>query len=178
MSEARDRQKKIIQVAETQMVNHETGQILHEEKTNVVRLPQEPPFVKLYLEDVAKVLELPQGPQSLLLALVRKLDFDGMISLTPTARDRISDTLKIKVTTFNNYLTTLVEREVLKRVGRGEYEMNPHLLAKGDWQAVQKRRANFRLTVIYKPDGTKTVSGSLDRQEELPLDPPPQQAAE
>lgn len=165
-----DRMKRITQVIETRMVDNETGEIRYEEKSNIVRLAQEPPFIKLYLEDIARILDLPQGPQAVLLALVRKLDWEGMISLTPSSRERISNALKIKVVTFNNYLTTLVEREVLRRVGRGEYEMSPHLMAKGDWQIIQKRRASFKLTVVYNPDGTKKISGELERQEELKLE--------
>lgn len=172
MSRKAGEMRKVVQVAETRKVDHQTGEVVHEERTNVIQFAAEPPFVKLYMEDLARVLDLPHGPQMVLLALIRKLDYDGMISLTPTSRERISKSLNVKVVTFNNYLTMLVEREILRRVGRGEYEMNPHLLARGDWQAVHKRRSTFKMTVTYKADGTKTITGALETQEELPLNLP------
>lgn len=160
--------KKVVQTQETVLANYDTGEIHKVDKTNIYNLPSEPPFIKIYLEDIARILDLPHGPQTVLIALIRKLDYEGMISITPSARERIAKSLNIKVVTLNNYLTTLVDSEVLRRVGRGEYEVNPNLMSKGDWVETQKRRSNFKLTITYQPDGTRTISGALDRSQDAP----------
>lgn len=164
-----NRTAKVIQIGHRTTVDTD-GVVQEEEYTKVTRLPQEPPYVKLYLEDIAKLMDVPEGPRAVLLALVRKLDFEGIISLTPAARERLCAQLNIKVTTFNNYLVVLCQREILKRLGRGEYEMNPNILARGDWIEIQKRRTAFKLTVTYRPDGTKEISGGIDPEPELPLE--------
>lgn len=160
---------KIVQISERTTVT-EAGEVIREDRERVLRLPQEPEFIKLYLQDLGAILDVPAGPQAVLLALVRKLDWEGMITLSPAARTRIADSLKIKPHTLANYITTLCDKNILRRAGRGEYEMNPHLMAKGDWNEVMKRRAGFRLTVVYSRDGTKTVSGTIDQSG--PLHPP------
>lgn len=159
---------KIVQLSE-RITTTEHGEVIREERERVLRLPQEPQYIKLYLQDLAHVLEVPQGPQTLLMHLVKKMDWEGMITLSPSARERISAVLQIKVHTMTNYLSVLCEREILKRVGRGEYEMNPNLMAKGDWTEILKRRATFKMTVIYSADGSKVVSGEVVAQQELPL---------
>lgn len=159
---------KIVQLSE-RITTTEQGEVVREERERVMRMPQEPEYIKLYLQDLAHILEVPQGPQGLLMALVRKMDWEGMITLSPGSRDRIAAALQIKVHTLANYLSVLCDKEILRRVGRGEYEMNPHLMAKGDWSEILKRRATFKMTVTYKADGSKTVSGEVLAQQELPL---------
>lgn len=156
-----ERNGKIVQLVQREIVNHETGQVVRDERERVLRLPQEPEYVKLYMKDLAHVLNIPVGPQGVLLALIRKMDWEGIISVTAASRERIAASLGIKVHTVANYITVLCQHEILRRIGRGEYEVNPHLMAKGDWSEILKRRADFQLTVTYKPDGTKEVSGSV-----------------
>jgi hypothetical protein len=158
---------KIVQITERTTVT-EAGEVIREDRERILRLPQEPEFIKLYLQDLGAILDVPAGPQTVLLALMRKLDWEGMITLSPAARSRIADSLKIKAHTLANYITTLCDKHIIRRVGRGEYEVNPHLMAKGDWNEVMKRRAGFRLTVVYSRDGTKTVTGTVDQGEPLP----------
>lgn len=162
------RTAKIVQISE-RITTTESGQIVREEHERVLRLPQEPEYIKLYLEDLGAILDVPAGPQTVLMALLRKMDWEGMITLSPASRERIARLCNIKIHTLANYLTVLCERGVLKRTGRGDYEMNPHLMGKGDWSEILKRRAEFKMTVTYRPDGTKTVTGSVEHQVAPPL---------
>ncbi|APS58372.1 hypothetical protein Psal071_00914 [Piscirickettsia salmonis] len=61
--------------------NHETGEITRQVTENVVRFPREPEYVKMYVDDLSSILNLGKGASKLLCALVRKLDYDGLISL-------------------------------------------------------------------------------------------------
>lgn len=165
------RSAKVVQLATRETVHHETGQVVRTEHESVLRLPQEPEFIKLYLQDLSALLDVPAGPQSVLMALVRKLDYEGVITLSPASRERIAGALGIKVHTLANYITALCDKGVLKRTGRGEYEMNPHLMARGNWADILKRRQSFQMVVTYRPDGTRTISGGVEPQGELPLPP-------
>lgn len=161
---------KIIQISE-RIVTNEHGEVLRDERERVLRLPQEPEYVKLYLQDLATVLDVPVGPQALLISLVRKIDWEGLISLSPSSRERLAMQLGIKMHTLANYLTVLCERGILRRVGRGEYEMDPHIMAKGDWSSINKRRNDFFMTVVYSVDGSKKVTGGeVNRQEEISME--------
>lgn len=158
-----ERKERVIYSEMTRTVNHETGVVNEEEQRKVIKLPQEPPYVKMYIEDLAAVLNLPIGVRGLLYALVQRIDYDGIITLGSTSKKRIAERLKIKIGTFDNYLTKLVKSGVLKRIGRGEFEVNPHLFARGDWAEVRRRRDNFgktfRMTITYSPNGKRKIEG-------------------
>lgn len=155
---------KIVQISERMMIN-DSGEILQEERSRVINLPSEPPFIKMYLEDISKLLDVPAGPRVVLYQLVKKMDYDGFISLTPAARKRIALTCSLSVGAFNNYLTDLCKATILRNVGRGEYEVNPHLFAKGEWKDISKRRQSFQLSVIYDKSGKRTISGKFIDEE-------------
>ena len=121
---------KIVQLEQKTEVDYETGQVTKQTNSKVINLPQEPPYVKMYIDDVGKLLDVPPGPRMVLYQLVRKLDYEGFISLTPAARERIAKACDISVRTMSNYLTMLSASGILRHAGRGEYEMNPNLSPK------------------------------------------------
>ena len=88
------------------------------------------PFRASVCEDVhrgfGEAFRCSPGPRNLLYHLVRRLDYEGFISLTPAARERIALACGIDVRTMSNYLTTLCKTDVLRHAGRGEYLMNPN----------------------------------------------------
>ena len=145
--------KSRVTYSETQThVDYNTGEIKETEQTNVIRLPREPAYVKMYIEDLSKILDLSHCSRTLVYALLRQMNYEGIITLNASARQRIADYLKITEQTVRNKLTELCKKGVLKRLNRGEYEMNPHLFAKGDWVDIHKRREKFQLTIEYDGD--------------------------
>lgn len=163
---------KIVQMTETRMINEE-GEIISSDTSRVINLPSEPPYVKMYIEDISRLFDVSQGPRAVLYQLVRKLDYDGFISLTPASRARIASSCGLGIGTFNNYLTQLCKAAILRNVGRGEYEMNPHLFAKGEWKDISKRRQAFQLSITYQ-DGKRIIKGNTinaeDEQKEFDLE--------
>lgn len=152
--------KKVLMSTRTQMVDHETGEIIQEENVNVVRIPREPPYVKMYLDDLSKIIGLRSAAKSVLHELVSKIDYDGIVTITKGTRERIGAKTGMKEPSVRNRITELVKSGVLKKVGYCEYEMNPHLFAKGDWKDIQKRRCNFKLEISYI-DGEREINGSI-----------------
>lgn len=156
-------------------VDKQTGEEVETSSSKVVRLPSEPAFVKLYIDDLSAVLQIPEGPKSLIWLLVRHMSFDGVVAVTAGTRRRLSAELGIKETTFRNYLSKLTQSDVLKRIERGEYEFNPSYFAKGDWATIyQRRRSWAKLEVRYSPDGRREVIGQVldqepSREEQLDL---------
>jgi len=160
---------KVVQITERTVVRDD-GQILEDERSRVINLPSEPPFVKMYLEDISRLFDVPAGPRVVLYQLVRKMDYEGFISLTPAARKRIAESCDLSVGAFNNYLTDLCKVSILRNIGRGEYEVNPHIFAKGEWKDISKRRQSFQLSVIYDKNGKRTVTGQFIDEASEPVD--------
>ena len=50
-----------INASTNRIVNHETGEVTQTVDNKVVRLSKEPDFIKVYLQDINKIFELPKG---------------------------------------------------------------------------------------------------------------------
>ena len=145
-------------------INFSTGEVKTEEITNVVKIPKEPPYVKMYIDDLAKILELTSGCRSLLYFLIKKMDYEGIITLTKSSRDRLAEQIGVKETAIRNQITQLCQKGILKRIGTGEFEANPNLFARGDWSDIHKRRKNFKLTIRYENE-VRILNGSSSNED-------------
>jgi len=125
----------------------------------VISIKQEPEFVKVYLQDITKLLNLPSTCKDITYGLLQIMGYDGIIRLTLPTKIRICEQLKIKETVFKNYLTLLIKQGIIRRLGRCEYEMDPKLFAKGQWKDIFKRREAFELTITYGKNGERELNG-------------------
>jgi|TARA_A100001015_G_C15038310_1_gene737798 hypothetical protein len=152
--------KKAVKEVCKESYDSETGEIKHSSK--IIELPSihEPPYVKLYLDDLGSLLKLPGKCTDVLHILVRRMDYDGYVSLGLNGKKRIVEELKLKNTqTIDNYLQTLKKADVIKSIGRGEFIVNPSLFAKGEWKDIYKRRKKFlELSIRYDEKGNRTLN--------------------
>lgn len=163
--------KQVIKQVVTETVDHNSGEVYQKTTENISYLPTEPPFVKVYLDDIAKLYGLPKAGSNLLHCLLRKMDYDGIITLVAASKKRIADELSIKPQTVANNIQALIKADILKRSGRGEFMFNPMLFAKGEWKNIYKQRNKYvELTLTYDINGERTISGKVKNQQELPLD--------
>ena len=156
-------QRKKIRYQETTKLVDEDGNIKQEQHTNIIQFPNEPPFIKLYIEDLTAIFKLPNGTKDLLYSLLMKMDYENMITLTSRSKREIAERVGIKVQTFDNYLRKLVDAGIFKRIGRGEYKVNPNLFARGDWADISRQRDEWMLTITYKANGTRKIEGKTKK---------------
>lgn len=128
-----------------------TGDVLSEER-NVISLrplPEEPAYVKMYVQDLGRVLNLQESHRDILLYVAAASNYYGIIALSSTTKARIAATVKCARKTVDNAIHAYLQTGILRRVGRGEYELDPHLFARGAWAEIRERRASFALTIDY-----------------------------
>ena len=145
----------------THIVDAETGEIRKKITEKVVRVNREPPFVKMYLDDLAAILKLSSGCKGLLYALLMKMSYDGVITITKSTRERLAQSIGVKEPAVKNQITALCKKGVLRRIGTGEYEANPNLFAKGEWVDIRKRREAFKLEITYDSSGDRHLFGRV-----------------
>ena len=136
-----------------------TGELLLERK-NVIDfnpVPPEPAYVKMYIDDLGKLLDLQSGHRDILLHVAANVAYDGLVSMTAMRKSRIAAALECSVRSVDNAITEFVRRKILSRVGRAEYELNPCLFAKGSWKEIRERRLKFRARITYSPDFGRTI---------------------
>lgn len=162
--------KKILREHVLTEVNSDTGEITKESKLQAFNIPTEPDFVKVYLQDVAYVNNVP-GTSPLIFELLKFMTYDGIIVLNASIKRLISEKIDIQVAHIDNQLSKLTKAGVFIRRDRGLYEANPYIFGKGLWKDIRVRRENLGITLEYTKDGGRKVNYkvSAEEQQELPL---------
>lgn len=108
----------------------------------------EPKFVKLYLDDIDLIYGVGRSSIEVLFELLHHMNYEGLITINTLVKKEICFKLKIKNQgSIANHLTKLVDQDILKRITRGVYMLNPYFAAKGDWRSnVRKIRNLYKNT--------------------------------
>lgn len=163
--------KKIVQQTKAHVIDMRSGEVVETTSTNVFRLPSEPPYVKMYLDDLCGLIKVPDGHKGLLISLLRRLDYDGYIVLSPRSRKEIAASMGIADQTFRNRLNELCKTGVIHRASTNEYLVNPTYFARGEWRTICSQREAFQLKITYSDKGRKIETGKVEAEQcELPLD--------
>ncbi|MFD3729830.1 MULTISPECIES: hypothetical protein [Bacteria] len=158
--------KNHIYTHETHAVNNETGEVISSSKETIIQFPAEPEYIKLYLDDINRLYDLPNN--SILYELMKRMDYDGLINISKYGKDMICEKLNLKPQTFANYLGKLKDKDIILPVGRGTFMPNPNLFGKGTWKDIYNRRKTYesiKMNIIYKADGSKTVQTEFNLDE-------------
>lgn len=157
----------------SRLVNEQTGEVTETLNRKVIQLPTEPEYVKLYLNDLGSIYNLPTGCNPLLYELLKRLTYEGEITISGHVKKTICTKLAIKEQTFSNYLQKLKENDILRVLGRGTFMPNPNLFGKGKWPDVMALRSKYRsitMSVKYNKNGTREVNTEFEvQQNELDL---------
>lgn len=155
-----------------------------ETETRVFRFGQEPDYVKLYLEDVLYLSDMPTQYSATLMALLKRTTYAGeengmCVVLAPLIRDQICKEVGFeKRQSLSNVLQKLVKGEILYHVGRGVYRLNPYLFGRGTWADIAK----IRMEVNYIPGKGRTfqttIEKAIQQKKDLQSSRPPEPAEE
>lgn len=148
---------KINQSIETEVFDS-SGNMVSKRANKTLSWGAEPSFVKVYLQDVVFLSDLPSKHSSILYELLKRATYagekDGMQVIVNTyLKQKIQETIGFKnLSSINNAITDLVKGKILYRVGTGAYNFNAYLFGKGDWQDI----ARLRLEIDYNDIQGKT----------------------
>jgi len=151
-----------------------TGEI-QSRMTNVVelhKLPAEPAYIKLYIDDIGRLHGLKPLAREVLTYVAAAAGYDGIASITARRRASIALTVGTTVAVVNNCLTSCIKAGLLRRVGHGEYEPDPRIFGRGSWAEIRQRQARFVASFVYGPEEGRRVleSRKLTVDEERQID--------
>ena len=138
------------------VVDSDTGEIKVETKKH--KKDKEPEFVKLYLDDIGKILGLTDCERKAVIQMTCSMAYNGIIPLFGPMKEYIMAQLGINnVSLFDRRIKALKDEGILLpvvspksgKVMRGMYCMNPNYIAKGAWEDIKK----MRLTLEYSGEG-------------------------
>lgn len=141
----------------TLMIDKSTGEVFRDETLveYETKLPNEPPYVKLYTTDLANLYGLSPISKNVLFNLMIMVDYDGEILLPRGRREKIAKELNSSLGAINNAITEIVKAEIIAREGSsgsGVYKLNPVYMARGKWRDIYEQRKAFKVTITYTND--------------------------
>lgn len=136
--------KKLIQQTEVTTVDDD-GVFKQKTETRVFTFPKEPPYIKMYLQDIEKLYTLPEGTHRVLFELLKKLDYEGQINLNISVKRKIVENIGWKtVGSLDNYISLhLMKKDIFKKIDTGVFAPNPNLFGRGDWKEIYQRREGW-----------------------------------
>lgn len=152
--------KIIRQIQKT--VTDEDGIVLKEEIEKESFLEKEPDFIKVYLEDLSYLKNLPKWTNRILYEILSFMNYENEIILTSYLKDKIARKLDINgQKTIDNSISEFVKTGVLIREARSVFKANPMYFGKGSWSNIKK----IRLEISYK-EGVREFEANIQKSEE------------
>lgn len=142
-----------------QTVDHLTGEITKHTSTVVQlnKLPPEPEYIKLYVDDIGKLHGLSPTHREVLLYVAAASGYDGIATISTRRKAAIALTIGGSIKTVSNALTECLKAGLLRRVAHGEYEPNPYVFGRGSWAEIRERRQRFVASFVYGPQGRQVL---------------------
>ena len=166
--------KRTIYETERAVIDMESGQVVKLTNEKIIKMPNEPPYIKMYIHDLSVMLNVPKSEEELLKLVLRKLDYDGYVTLSKRYRTSICEKLGVIDQVLRNKLTKLDKSGALINSGYGEYMANPDYFARGSWADICKVKANFEMRIKYNENGrvvkTKFIGETGDAKAETEQD--------
>ena len=149
---------KVVRTTERLVVDHATGEVMLSDKTNIYAPGEEPPYIKMYIQDILYTVDMERRYAALMNAMLKRIDYadrENGLCIELTARKKRLILQEIgwkKVQSIDNGVQKLLKGKIIYRVERGVYRFNPYLFGKGDWKSIEK----IRMEVNYDDIKGKT----------------------
>jgi hypothetical protein len=155
----------VIRLERTTEIDYTTGEITRESTTSSENYGKEPPYIKLYIDDLTTVLKIPNAQRNVLDLMLRKLDYEGYMALSTRYKKEMAKILNISDQSLRNSLSKLTKTGIIKSSSYGEYLVNPNLFARGEWKTIVEQRKQFTMTITYSNEGKRSVKTCADEEQ-------------
>jgi hypothetical protein len=152
--------KRVVQIREVSTIASETGEELKNSRLEVGGYESEPPYVKIYLDDIGRLQGLNKSEQLILNELVFNMGYKNVVPAYKPVKQMICQKVGMNYNTLEKALKQLHAKGILIRQARGFYVMDPNLFGRGKWQDIKK----IRMIIDYNSDGTKTINTEISKQ--------------
>lgn len=158
-----DLKKKIIRQQTETIVNIETGEISKTTDLQESYVEQEPAFVKMYVQDIVRLNDLPNAAGTILNVLIQNMSYGNIVVLIKPIKTRIVEATGFSESTIKKSISDLNKAGILIRKERAVYLVDPTLFGRGAWKDIKK----LRMIIDYNHDGTKSINSNMVEQLKL-----------
>lgn len=140
---------KDVYVREETVVD-DSGNVVEQRTVRCKAINREPQFVKLYIDTMKQFNGVREVPTYILLEISKRITYanaDGShqrVHIGKLDKNEMSENYGISISMINKYIRKMVEYGVLfKTEERGTYDVNPWLIARGEWKNISQLRTEF-----------------------------------
>ena len=156
--------KKVLNTQiEQNIITTSDGEILEESRkiNNKIQITStEPPYIKVYLKDIAKLNDLGKHDNSILYEIFKLTQYNtNLVTLNKYFREQICNTLNTTDATVRNCISKLSKKNILLKQGTGVYMLNPNLFGNGTWENIK----GLRMTVEYTEQGKQVFVEGINK---------------
>ena len=142
------------------------GEVITATTDTTKRWGKEPPYVKMYLDNLLFLKDLPKGHSGILNELLNHMAYSSSekcqkIYMNAELKREIADKIGVSTKRIENVIIDLADGGLLIRAGRGTYQVNPNFFGKGDWRNI----AELRMQITFNGEGT-TIMTEIEKHKE------------
>lgn len=132
---------------EEREVDSTTGELLRHKQ--VIQYSKEPAYVKLYLDSLGVFISnegLSKSLNDMLVEAMKMITYasdEQLLTLGKYQKEKICKATGKSKRRLEQAITIWVENNVLIRVARSTYRLNPYIFGKGEWRDIENLRATF-----------------------------------
>lgn len=136
-------------IKDTQTVINTSGEILNVEQHLSIPVGDEPPYYKVYLQDIANVYGLNPAERAVWEILCSNMTFQNLVFLYKPIKMMLVQATGKKYETIKAAIKSLTAKGLLIRQDRAVYLVSPKYAARGKWQDIKA----LRMTIDYNAQG-------------------------
>ena len=141
--------KKENVMKDTKTVVTRDGELLDVQQHISVPVGEEPPYYKVYLQDLSNVFGLAPAERAVWEVLCANMSFTNIVVLIKPIKNILVQTTGKKFETIKAAIKSLTNKGLLIRQERAVYMVNPNYAARGKWQDIRA----LRLVIEYNEQG-------------------------
>ncbi len=141
--------RKLTQEIEKEFIDNTTGEVINKLTQKTYTASNEPNYIKLYLDDLAKLKNLPPSANNILYLLMQNMDYKNRIYITKSIKDNICKSLNISDSSLNKAIKIYIDKGLFTKLDAQTYFTNPDIFGRGAWSDIKE----IRMLVSYSKQG-------------------------
>lgn len=160
----KSREKKVVRTTSKLVVDYDSGEIINEEHNQTYKVESEPEFIKMFIDDMGKILRFSKSESQLFHAIVSKMNYNNLICTGEPIRSFLCAVTGLNEKNLQKTIKELKTDGVLLpyilngKLHRGWYVVNPNIVGKGKWEHIRA----MQLNVNYDAQGRSISFGITD----------------
>lgn len=143
----------------------DNGNVKTKTETNVFSVAQEPPFVKMYLQDILYLKDMPRGLNPVLTILLKNIQWgSNKLILNSSLKKQMANEINLSVATIEKAITKFIKAEILFREDKGIYLFNPYLFGCGYWTDIKEIRTEVKYSLDGRTFSTQIIKKDGDSE--------------